>query len=244
MTAAWAGLLLGLAGSGHCAAMCGPLVLLAPPHAGPGGAAAAASMGRHVVLYHAGRLTTYLAMGLAAGLAGGAIASAGLGRWLAIAAGSMLIVSAVRGTGRLRTPATHANLGGLLTRALGRAAVWMRQHRVQGPLIVGALNGLLPCGLVYTVAVAAAGFGGTADAVGVMGGFGFGTVPVLAAIAFCGGRVAARIPPRLRRMAPVAVALAGVLLLARGAGFPGHDPVTHAAPGLPGDHTHAPHAHQ
>ena len=59
MIAAWAGLVLGLAGSGHCAGMCGPLVLLANPRDSADGQADQRGLTRHVALYHAGRVGIY-----------------------------------------------------------------------------------------------------------------------------------------------------------------------------------------
>ncbi|MEM1063229.1 MAG: sulfite exporter TauE/SafE family protein, partial [Planctomycetota bacterium] len=53
-----------LLGSPHCAGMCGPFVLLAADTRRPGFSA---------VVYHLGRLSTYLLLGLAAGLAGLAV---------------------------------------------------------------------------------------------------------------------------------------------------------------------------
>ena len=60
MNALAAGLALGIAGSLHCVAMCGPLVLAAAPR------------GRRAAWYHAGRWSVYVAMGVAAGALGGA----------------------------------------------------------------------------------------------------------------------------------------------------------------------------
>ena len=71
MNAFVTGLILGVAGSGHCLAMCGPLV------------AAIAPVGRHAAWYHAGRAGTYVVLGLVAGLVGATFTGVGLGRGLA-----------------------------------------------------------------------------------------------------------------------------------------------------------------
>jgi sulfite exporter TauE/SafE len=237
MTALWAGLALGVAGSGHCAGMCGPLVLVANPRAGEGGRGA--TLGLHVALYHAGRVSTYVLLGLVAGGAGGIIAGAGLGRVLALAAGVVLIVTALRGAG---LPGTTGQ--GVLARAiagaLGRAGQWMRRHRLTGPFAFGAVNGLLPCGLVYAAVTAAAGLGNPSEALLFMAGFGLGSVPMLAAIALSGKGLAAMLPRRIRRIAPIAVAVAGLLLVVRGVS----GPHVHPAPGTqtaPSAGTHAHH---
>jgi sulfite exporter TauE/SafE len=222
MTALIAGLAFGLAGSGHCVAMCGPLVLLANPrrlsHAGaPAGPPPSPGLlARHAALYHSGRAMTYLGLGALAGLAGDAMARLGLGRALAVVAGVALVVQALAATRTLASRFGSIGVGPFVARALGRAGMWMRTHRVQGPLVFGALNGLLPCGLLYAALTAAAGFGDLRDALAFMGAFAVGTTPLLAVVAMAGGSLGARVPTLIRRTAPVALAIVGVLLIARG----------------------------
>lgn len=243
MTAILAGLAFGLVGSGHCAAMCGPLVVLAAPARGAigeHGAVARRTLTRHTALYHLGRMVTYLALGAAAGVAGGSLARVGLGRTLAVAAGVALVGQAL-----LATRLGSAGLGGrwigaVVTRALGHTGVWMRTHPVQGPVVFGMLNGLLPCGLLYAALTAALGMGDAGQALLFMGAFAVGTTPALAAIGLAGGALRAHVPPALRRAAPVALAIVGVLLILRGVGAPHGDPGMHAstAPTLHDAHSH------
>jgi sulfite exporter TauE/SafE len=223
MTALLAGLVFGLVGSGHCAAMCGPLVLLANPRpsAREGmGEPSPARLAVHAALYHGGRACTYLALGMLAGIAGGAMARLGLGRALAIAAGVALVLQAVAATSVLRARLGSVGVAAAVTRALGRVGIWMRAHQVQGPLLFGALNGLLPCGLLYAALVAAAGFGDFRESLLFMAAFSIGTTPILGVVALAGGALTTRIPPMMRRSAPVALALVGVLLIARGVRTP------------------------
>jgi sulfite exporter TauE/SafE len=103
-----------------------------------------------------------------------------------------------------------------MTQMLGRVGVWMRGHRIRGPIVFGALNGLLPCGFLYAALVAAAGLGNLRESLLFMGAFALGTTPVLGAVAVAGGAFTARLPLAVRRVAPVALAIVGVLLIARG----------------------------
>ena len=62
-----------------------------------------------------------------------------------------------------------------------------------------------------------------------MAGFAIGTTPILATVALAAHTVGRRLPVPVRRAAPVAVALVGILLVARGmglvpAGHAGHGP--------------------
>jgi sulfite exporter TauE/SafE len=215
MTELLAGLLLGVAGSVHCAAMCGPLVLAFRPLRTPGRAA----------LYHATRVAVYAAAGLISGAVGYTSQAMGLGRILSIAAGIVLLLLAVRraglavGVGPGQGPAVAHRL-----RWAGRAfADLMRilQRRaadrpVIGVIAAGAANALLPCGLVYAALAAATAFGTTASAVSFMLSFGLGTVPMLAIISALARSVPPGLRLRLRFAAPLALAALGLLLIARG----------------------------
>src|SRR4029079_8720819 len=80
----------------------------------------------------------------------------------------------------------------------------------------GVVNGLLPCGLTYAAALAAAALHDVAAAMLFMIGFWVGTLPALAVVAISSAALL-RIPAaRLRWVAPVAMAIAGVLLIVRG----------------------------
>ena len=222
MTTLLAGLALGLVGSGHCAAMCGPLVWLANPRRAPvdGVEPTTRQLAVHALLYHGGRASTYIALGLVAGLAGSVMARLGLGRVLAVVAGVVLVLQALAATRLLSSHGWSAGIGTRVTAALGRIGAWMRTHRVRGPIAFGVLNGLLPCGLLYAALTAATGFGSVRDALVFMAGFAAGTTPVLATLGIAGGAIATRLPLAVRRAAPYALALVGALLIARGISVP------------------------
>lgn len=225
MTALLTGIALGLAGSVHCAGMCGPLVLTL----GRRTSGSRLDRVRHATLYQGGRLLTYVALGLASGLVGEALAARGLGRVVAIGAGTALLLAAVRSIHTLSFGRFERLGAAAASRACAAAGRWSRSHPVAGALFTGAANGLLPCGLVYAALTAAAAFGNPTAGAVLMAGFGLGTVPALAAVLIS----AASLPPalrlRLRRLTPVVLALAGVLLIARG-----------VAPRSGAAHSHAP----
>ncbi|HTV01744.1 MAG TPA: sulfite exporter TauE/SafE family protein [Luteitalea sp.] len=218
MTNLIAGLVLGLASSAHCAAMCGPLVLLSGAR---GEGLGRWPAWRRAAAYHAGRATVYVAIGLIAGVAGDAVAGAGFGRTLAVAAGVMLLLHVV-GVWPAGPAAVVGRALAGLTMRVSRAA---RRWHVDTPMVHGVLHGLLPCGVLYLAAAAAAGLGNVAHAAAFMGGFAIGTTPILAAVSLVAPVIGHRLPPMVKRAAPVAVALVGVLLVARGIGVlpAGHD---------------------
>lgn len=220
------GLVLGAAGSGHCAAMCGPLVALSNPRAT--GTHQTRELALHSVLYHGGRLTTYVSLGSVIGLTGGAIASAGLGRALALAAAAGVLLQAIAAWHAFRGGARSA-FGAAITRAIGATGAWMRAHRVTGPAAFGALTGLLPCGLVYAALTAAAGLGSVADSALFMMMFGLGTVPLLATVGLSAGRLERHLPVAFRKAAPLVLAAVAMLLVVRASGVHIHQAAGPAA---------------
>jgi uncharacterized protein len=230
-----AGFALGVAVNAHCAAMCGPLVLVAQARSRtPGASARGWQMWTRLLPYHGGRAVTYVLLGMLAGTAGSGLSSAGIGPIVSVMAGLLLISHATGLSARVPSPAW--------TRASGAAFLWIagaaRRRGVRTPVMHGALHGLLPCGTLY-LAIAAAGALGDIMAAGTfMAGFAAGTMPILVIIAACGPAIAARLPGAVVRAAPVAVALVGLLLVARGldVAHPGHvadsiRPTSHASHG-------------
>ena len=201
----WTAFLLGFVGSAHCAGMCGPLAL-----ALPGGKRGTFVVGR--VLYNLGRIVTYMAMGAVFGLLGQGLALAGLQRWLSVVLGVIILAglfSSRRFGGAL--PVTRAVQW--LKAALGRQ---FQRRELASLFIVGMLNGLLPCGLVYIACAGAAAMGSLMSGVDYMMAFGLGTVPMLLTISLVGTKLQFVLRLRLQRLIPVSLAIIGALLLLRG----------------------------
>ncbi|MCA9494897.1 MAG: sulfite exporter TauE/SafE family protein, partial [Myxococcales bacterium] len=126
--------------------------------------------------YHAGRITTYAALGALTGALGSAIPGP---PWLGGALGAVLLVwfslvlADVLPEPKLSIPGLGL-LGARAARGTGAASRFL----------LGLVNGLLPCGLVWaTLSLAVASADPWTGAL-VMAVFGLGTVPALAAATF------------------------------------------------------------
>lgn len=226
-----AGVTFGLASSAHCAAMCGPLVTSIGRRVGT--ASARAQLG-HVLLYHCGRAAIYVLLALPAGAAGETLVVRGLGRGLAICAG-VLLLAAAAGSTRVRPFGNmSAGYSRLLARLSTRLLRWAAAHTVAGPLATGALNGLLPCGLVYAALTAAVATGTVAGAALLMAGFGAGTSAILVALALGAASIPQKARARLGAATPLVLAAAAMILIARGATAPHH----HHPAAPPAQHVH------
>ena len=203
----WTAFLLGLAGSVHCAGMCGPLVI-ALARSRP--QSLQASTGR--LLYHLGRVASYVLMGLALGLIGQAAAPAGFQRWLSLGLGVSLLIALLLGN--------RLSLSSPILKGLGWVKGSMRSLLQRQTLpaqgLLGALNGLLPCGLVYVAAVGATASGSPLSGALYMGCFGLGTWPMMLGIHFAGQKLP--LPSRLLSMNTprLALLMMGLLLVLRG----------------------------
>lgn len=198
--------MMGLLGSVHCLAMCGGLIMACSARCG-GGA-------RFSAEYNAGRVLTYVVLGAVMGLAGRTLASFGLfggfqGMVPAVAGAAMILIGldllgvippGVKGyVARL--------LPGVLAEGLFPGGSGGKKGRA--PFVVGMLNGLVPCGLLYAVGVKAAATTSPVEGALVMAALGAGTfVPLLFA-----GTLTGLLD---RRRAGLATTLSSVIIIALG----------------------------
>jgi sulfite exporter TauE/SafE len=214
---------VGLAGSIHCAGMCGGIVTAMSTTAIPRAAALP-----HILAYNAGRISSYMAAGaLAGGVASGAqsmaaVAGVQLGfYWLANAmllALGLYLMNAWRGLAVLEQ---------------GGRMLWQRAQPVIGPAMralmpadtasrsfaLGALWGWLPCGMVYSVLTTALLSGSAANGAALMLAFGLGTLPMLTGLGLLGARLRTAMQRRPVRIGCGLLVLTfGVIGLARAAG--------------------------
>ena len=217
-------LLSGLLGSlGHCLGMCGPLVLMV------GLQLRAQELGAwpHHLLYHSARMVVYALLGAAVGALGSLL---GLGGQLSHFAGVISLVLGLAvvffGLGYLGwLPLGHLDASAdWLSRAMGRA---LTQGGLLGVVLLGALNGLLPCGLVYSALLVAATAGGPLPGALGMALFGVGTVAPLLVVGVGATAVSARFRQALTRVAGALIVLIGLQLALRGLAALGAVPHLH-----------------
>jgi uncharacterized protein len=203
----WTALLLGMAGSLHCAGMCGPLVIALPA---PGGRGVPLVLGR--VLYNLGRVITYCLLGVVFGLVGRSLALAGLQRWVSLGLG-LAIVAGLLFSRSHRWKARLARPVDRLKHALG---YWLRQRSFSALLVFGLLNGLLPCGLVYVACAGAVATGGVVSAIEYMLVFGAGTVPMMLGLGLAGHCLHASLRLKFQKLVPLCLIALAALLILRG----------------------------
>jgi hypothetical protein len=198
---------LGLLGSLHCAAMCGPLMLALPS---PSGGAGRFLAGR--IFYQLGRIATYCLLGVVAGIIGKSIFLAGLQRWLSIALGVSILIGFLLS----KKVALSAPVVRLVMQLKSAMSAQMRQRSFRSLILLGMLNGLLPCGLVYVAMAGAVSRGSLLNGLAYMAMFGLGTLPTMLGISLSGKLFPLSFRLKLRSAIPVGVCLLAGLLILRG----------------------------
>lgn len=205
MTAFGAAFLLGLTGSTHCVLMCGPLVSAVQPRHWTG-----------VLIMHTSRLAVYALIGAATGAAGAAITNLGAGRYLAWIVAATLIVQAVASwqgrTGR-------GPVGRSAGRVISSLGARLRVRTRWSPVLWGVVNGLLPCGMVYSAATLSAGLATPLAGAAAMTAFGLGTVPALVLISRPLSAVVSVFAEKRPWLVPAVLVVLAALVATRGAGF-------------------------
>lgn len=174
-------LLLGLASGAHCVGMCGGIVTaFSTIHVNP------APQWRRQLLFNAGRISTYAALGAVAGSAGYAAGTLPAQHVLDALVGVVLVLVGLHLAG-LGALLGLERLGAPLWRRLQPLAA--RASRSSNPYFAGLVWGWLPCGLVYGALAVSAFAASPLQGALSMTAYGLGTLPWLLAA----GAAAARL---------------------------------------------------
>ncbi len=204
-------LFIGLVGSLHCIGMCGPIAVALPLgrkswwHRTLGG-----------LTYNTGRIITYALLGALFGLLGQGIEMAGLQRWASILIGIAMVLSVLfpvlfKGKAKL-----EQFLFGYAGRMISKFRKLFTVNSLPSLFLIGLLNGLLPCGLVYVAIAGALNTNDVLNGVLFMVVFGLGTLPVMLAIPLLGNLIGQGIRKKYNHVLSTIVVIIGVLFILRG----------------------------
>jgi len=204
-------LILGLMGSFHCAGMCGPIAIALPLH---GNTVPQKIYGG--ILYNLGRTLTYGIMGAIFGLLGQGVEMIGFQQKISVIMGIVMIISVL-------FPAIFRNQFSPTKSwfsVVGRLKTSIREmfsiRSFSSLFLIGILNGLLPCGLVYMAIAGAIGTGEVLLGSMYMILFGLGTIPMMLSISLAGNIMSAAIRRNINRLIPILVVIVGALFILRG----------------------------
>jgi uncharacterized protein len=201
----------GLVGSLHCIGMCGPIAIALP--LGNKGLISRITGG---IVYNTGRIITYAILGSLFGLLGQGIEMAGLQQWASIILGVVMILSVVAPAlfrGKLRFEQFFFGFAGKLIAGFRKL---FAINSIPSLFLIGLLNGLLPCGLVYVAIAGAINTNGIFNGVIYMIIFGLGTIPIMLAIPLLGNLIGNTFRKKYSKILSVFIIILGIVFILRG----------------------------
>jgi len=201
------GFLVGLLGSFHCIGMCGPIAIALPK---------TKNLVLSRLLYNFGRVITYSMLGLLFGLLGSRLEMFGLQRIISISLGVLIILTVITPISyriKLSNKLGLYKLVGMLKMYFGKM---FKNHSNSSMLVIGMLNGLLPCGFVYIGITGAIAVGSTLNGMLFMTMFGLGTLPVMLGASLIGSVINLNIRQKLTRLLPAFSLILAAIFILRG----------------------------
>ena len=198
---------MGLAGSLHCAGMCSPLAMAITN--------SNRVALRNRIIYNLGRITTYGLLGAVVGTIGYLLPWNGFQNIFSVVFGVVLIVMAAIGITGFQIPVVTP---GVLkfTALLKQSFTKFLQHKSSATLLLmGGLNGLLPCGLTFLALSFCLAVATPFEGFIHMLAFGAGTLPVMLCLVSVVGFIANKMQWNIKTVTTGLMVISGMLLIAR-----------------------------
>lgn len=204
------GFLMGLIGSVHCIGMCGPLTMALP-----------FSQQKNIfkylamALYHIGKIISYASLGLIVGLFGKQVFVIETQQSISIIIGVLMLVYVIW-VYLVKVNTRFNPLQFIQVPVLKALSSLFKNKHISVFIVLGFLNGLLPCGMVYLALGSAMSTGHPSDSAIFMAFFGLGTVPALLMVALGGQMLSFEWRRKLQSALPVFILGMGIILILRG----------------------------
>jgi sulfite exporter TauE/SafE len=205
---------IGLFGSLHCVGMCGPIAIALPI---PNSNNLSFVAGR--LLYNVGRVFTYSFLGAIFGLLGSRLVISGFQQSVSIGLGIAIVVVVLIPPKYKAIITQHSIIQKITLPLKSGISNLFKQGTFSAMFLIGLLNGLLPCGLVYVALAGAIASGNAISGTIVMIIFGLGTIPVMFAATIFGKFINLNIRRKISKAIPVFALVLGLLFIVRGMGL-------------------------
>lgn len=210
---------IGLVTSVHCVAMCGGINLsqCIPRNEKEEDDSRFAFL-RPAFLYNLGRVISYTAVGFIVGALGSVLTfSNALQGGLKLAAGVFMVIMGINMLGIFPW---LRRLNPRMPKAFARK-IAIKKGKSKSPLIVGLLNGLMPCGPLQSMQIYALSTGNAFAGAASMFLFSAGTVPLMFILGAAGTALGKRFTNKLMTAGAVLVVVLGLSMFSQGANLAG-----------------------
>lgn len=201
-------LIIGLAGSLHCLGMCSPLAFAVTNFRRP--------YFTNRLIYNGGRILCYGLLGMFFSTFGSLFRLSGFQNALTLTLGCALIVLGIAGTRYFRIPFLTPLVQKITASIKSLFAEFLQRKTTVSVAFLGALNGLLPCGLTYVALTYCLTLGSPIAGFAFMLVFGAGTLPVMLGLTSGMQFLTNRFHFSLGNFTTIAMIVLGALLMSRG----------------------------
>ena len=191
----YAAFILGLVGSLHCVFMCGPLMMTVLRNQ--------TIANSKNLLYHAGRLSSYLVLGFFFFLFGKAVQIIQVQKYLSVFLGFGILFSFLFTFNRTIINWIYRLIGLKIKTKLTQ---YLQSKTLRSNYVFGVLNGFLPCGMVYAASLGNSLLPTIYDSIVYMAFFWLGTFPLLFFLVYLKKWIS-KIPIQFQKIALVMFAL-------------------------------------
>lgn len=205
----WSAFLLGLAGSLHCVGMCGPIALMIPTGNGK-------QKWISLILYHLGRILTYLIIGTFFGLIVSSLNSYKTQIIFTFISGGLLLLFAFIPPFLNWVEKKGYSFFNKAINFKNKLAKSLNKNKIEYSFYIGFLNGFLPCAMVYSAAIMALAQKSLMNSLVVMLVFGLGTVPLLSLFYYFSTKLKTFFVKYANTFRTISFIIVGVFLIARG----------------------------
>ncbi len=202
----WTALVMGFAGSLHCAGMCSPLAMAITSQK---------PFLLNKIIYNSGRVFTYGILGMIAASFGSLFMITPYQGIISFLIGAVFLLMGIGAISGVRIPFITTALNNFTGRLKGLFQVWLKRKNHFAVLIMGMLNGLLPCGLTYLAMTYCFILPGMMDGFWFMIWFGAGTWPVMIGFTWLMGLGFGKLKVNYQKITTVVFIMMGVWILAR-----------------------------
>jgi len=202
--------LIGFIGSFHCVGMCGAIALSLPVKSLP-----IQQRNIGLVLYNLGRVFTYGVIGILFGIIGRTFYLGGFQKVLSIIIGISILIYLILTF--LLKKSIQVNFIDKFNYTLQSVlSKYLTKQQLKNTFIIGLLNGLLPCGMVYFALAGALASGSIAKGIVFMVMFGLGTIPLMLLVSLLGVFINVSVRNTIKKIVPFFMLVMGVLFILRG----------------------------
>lgn len=196
----WLAFLTGLFGSMHCVGMCGAIALTLPSRTFLGN-----------LLYNVGRIFSYTFIGFLFGSFGKGLDLIGIQQYISIGLGVAIILAVF-----IPYVCKFSFLDKSFTKFKQLFTPFFKKKNHFSLLMIGILNGFLPCGLIYLAIIGSVVMAEPLEGALYMFLFGVGTLPMMLSLTIYKNLLTVEWRRKIFRMMPMFVVMVGVLLIFRG----------------------------